>query len=114
MKTLIAIGLAAFMSAATTQTGLPAPCDDDFGVHPYDAGQPAPQALVDESHVSQTSRRVGDDSRLMIALDETGAERMLEFTRKNIGEQMVVICDGQEVWKARIADEFGERFEISL
>jgi len=112
MRFLIAISLSVFMSTASAQTGLPAPCDTDFGVYPEVEGQPAENALVDASHVSRTSRRAEDESKMMIALDETGAERMREYTRENIGEKMIVTCDGKAIWRARIAAEFGDRFEI--
>jgi preprotein translocase subunit SecD len=114
MRTLIAIGLALMIGTASAQTGLPAPCNADFDVHAYDEADGPTQLLVDERNITHVSRRAEDASRLMIALDESGAERMRAFTRENIGEQMVVLCEGERVWRAEIAAEFGERFEIRL
>ncbi len=114
MRTVIAILFALFIVPATAETGLPAPCSADFNIHAYVDGQPDGEALVDASGVRGVSRRAEDSERLMIALTEPAAASMKAFTSDNIGEQLVVVCDGESVWRARINSAFGDRFEIRM
>lgn len=112
---VIAIALfALFVHTANAETGLPAPCDSDFALHHYVDGHAAEETLVDAGDIQRVSERAEDSSRLMIALTPTAADRMKSFTGQNIGEEIVVVCGDETVWKARIAEAFGERFEISL
>jgi preprotein translocase subunit SecD len=106
--------LALFVHTASAQTGLPAPCDSDFAVHHFVDGQAANEALADAGDIDRVSERAEDSSRLMIALTPNAAERMESFTSRNIGEQLVVVCGGEQVWRARINATFGKRFEIGL
>ncbi|MDZ7790939.1 MAG: hypothetical protein U5L08_10700 [Xanthomonadales bacterium] len=114
MRIVIAILFALSIGSATAETGLPAPCASDFNVHAYADGQPVGEAVVNESAIRSVSRRAEDSERLMIALTEPAAAQMKKFTGEHIGEELVVICDGESVWRARIKATFGERFEIRL
>ncbi|NBB92794.1 MAG: hypothetical protein GVY32_06485 [Gammaproteobacteria bacterium] len=114
MRILTIALLALCIQTASAQTGLPAPCGSDFAVHAYVEGQASNDALVDGDDIQGVSRRAEDGSRLMISLENPAAERMKAFTSSNIGEELVVVCQGDTVWKARIASTFGGRFEIRL
>lgn len=114
MRYAIAILFALFVGTASAQTGLPAPCDSDFNVHAQADGQPDREALVDKNGIRGVSRRAEDSDRLMIALTDSAAERMRRFTSDHVGEELVVVCEGKSVWRARITAAFGDRFEIRL
>lgn len=114
MRFFLVILLAVFMASANAGTGLPAPCHSDFNVHASVDGQVHDEPLAGTGDIRAVSRRAEDDTRLMIAMKEPASGRLEAFTSQHVGDELVVVCGGETVWRARITAPFGDRFEIRL
>ncbi len=117
MKYIIGIAFLLCAGLAFGTTDYADRCTSDLAVHAVVDGQPASESLVTHDQVSRITTATdggSGKSMLNIQLDDTGAERMYQHTGDNQGESIVVLCDGEKIWRAAINAPFGERFSVLL
>jgi len=117
MRALIGVAVLLCASFAFAGTEYIDRCTSDFSVHVVVDGKPMTQAVITGEHV--TGLKTSTDARsgratLNVEIGKAGADRLHKHTEENLGEQLAVFCEDEEIWRATINSPFAKRFSILL